>query len=200
MKKVFGVTRDQTQTQECKIPAYITEPVSGVLPALPGCNPVTYGPDPASPPKTCAAPGLAMVATPFNMGYTDITKDKGYKYIGCGKDDAGSRTLKDAQTSSDQMTVETCIDFCKGKSLTYAGLEYSGECYCGSDVAEDRAPVKGLAGNCLMKCSGDKDEVCGGAGAISLYEACGSGTCTNLARRESSKLANLERARAIAAA
>ena len=94
------------------------------------------------------------------------------------------------------MTVEKCINFCKGKSMTYAGLEYSGECYCGNKIASDRAPKSGSLGNCLMKCSGNADEVCGGAAAISLYQACNSGACTNVAKRESRKLSLLEHAQA----
>lgn len=45
----------------------------------------------------------------------------------------------------------------------FARTEYSGQCYCGSSVADDRAPIKGQAGNCLMKCSGDENQACGGA-------------------------------------
>ena len=50
-----------------------------------------------------------------------------------------------------------------------------------------------------MKCSGNKDEVCGGNDAISLYEACAGGACTNAAKRQSRRLASVEVARADAA-
>lgn len=174
----------------------INEQVTGALSALPGCNPVTYGPAPVTPQANCAAPKLNFVATAQSMGYVDVTKSKGYKYIGCGKDDAGKRTLSQAQTAGNSMTVEKCIDFCKSKNMQFAGLEYSSECFCGNSVATDRAPVKGLAGNCLMKCPGNKDQVCGGAAAISLYQACKGGACSNVAKRESRKLIQLERAQA----
>jgi hypothetical protein len=195
-KDVFGDFRSQGDTQACKLPSMINEQVSGILTALPGCNPVTYGPAAAVPQTNCAAPKLNVKATPQSLGYVDVTKSKGYKYIGCGKDNAGSRTLSGAQTSGNSMTVGKCVDFCKSKSMTYAGLEYSGECYCGNKVAVDRAPAQGSVGNCLMKCSGNSNQVCGGAAAISLYQACDGGTCTNVAKRESRKLSLLEHAQA----
>ncbi|ORY12630.1 hypothetical protein BCR34DRAFT_587097 [Clohesyomyces aquaticus] len=189
--QTFGQFRSQAEAQACKLPSMINEPVSGVLSALPGCNPVTNGPAPASPQANCLAPKISM-ASPQSMGYVDVTKSKSWKYIGCGKDDAGKRTLNGPQTSGNSMTVEKCIDFCKSKNTQYAGLEYSGECYCGNSVAADRAPVKGSVGNCLMKCNGNKDQVCGGAAAISLYQACSGGACSNVVKRESRRLAALE--------
>lgn len=197
-EKVFGEFYSQTETQECKLPAMIDEKVTGSLKILPGCNTVTYGPEPASSQKSCAAPKLLSAATPQMAGYVDVT-GKGYKYLGCGKDNAGDRTLSEELLTGDDMTVEKCIDFCKSKSKAYAGLEYSGQCYCSGTLADDRAPVKGSAGNCLMKCSGDESQVCGGADAISLYQACSGGACTNAAKRQSRRLANLEIARANAA-
>jgi hypothetical protein len=171
----------------------IDEPVTGILEALPGCNPVTYGPDPAIAQKDCAAPKLLKVATPQMAGYVDVT-NKGYKYVGCGLDNAGARTLNDELLTGDDMTVEKCIDFCKTKSTKYAGIVYGSQCFCGASVAQDRAP--GTASNCLMKCGGNANEVCGGADAISLYEACSGGACTNMSKRSSRRLGSLEAAKA----
>ncbi|KAF2703137.1 WSC-domain-containing protein [Pleomassaria siparia CBS 279.74] len=187
--QTFGEFRSQGDTQACKLPSMINEQVSGVLLALPGCNPVGQ-----AAPASCNAPRISLVASPQSMGYVDLTKSKGWKYIGCGKDDAGQRTLSAAQTSGDSMTVESCVDLCKTKNTLYAGLVYGGECYCGNSIAVDKAPVKGSVGNCLMKCSGNDKEVCGGAGAISLYQACKGGACSSLAKRESRRLAGLEAA------
>ncbi|KAF2195177.1 WSC-domain-containing protein [Zopfia rhizophila CBS 207.26] len=191
--EVFGEFRSQGEAQACKLPSIIDEQTAGVIEELPGCNPVTTVSEPAAPKVNCLAPKI--LATSRNKEYIDLTS-KGWKYIGCGKDDAGKRTLNKAQTSSDDMTVEMCIDFCKSKSAEYAGLEYSGQCYCGNEVAGDRAPTKGSLGNCLMKCSGDENQVCGGAAAVSLYQACKGGACSNEVKRESRRLASLEQAQA----
>jgi hypothetical protein len=51
-----------------------------------------------------------------------------------------------------------------------------------------------------MKCSGNQEQVCGGNDAISLYEACSGGSCTNAAKRHSRRLSSVEVARAEAAA
>lgn len=199
-QKVFGDFNSPDETKACKLPAMIDEPVAGVLDALPGCNQVSYGPEPATKAENCDAPKLESTLSPKLAGYVDVT-DKGFKYIGCGKDNALERTLSEELLTGDDMTVEKCIDFCKSKSKQYAGLEYSGQCYCGSAVADDRAPESARgAGNCLMKCSGNEDQVCGGNDAISLYEACAGGTCTNSAKRNSRRLASVEIARADAAA
>lgn len=195
-QKVFGEFNTQSETQSCKKMPMIDEPVTGVLDALPGCNEITYGPERATPEKNCDAPKLLTQATPEMAGFVDVTS-KGFKYIGCGLDNAIDRTLKDQLLTGDDMTVEKCIDFCKGKSTKYAGIVYGSQCFCGGSVAEDRAP--GTASNCLMKCRGKDSEVCGGADAISLYEACSGGACTNLSKRESRRLASVEVARANAA-
>lgn len=77
------------------------------------------------------------------------------------------------------MTVEICVKYCSGSGYTYAGLEYSTQCFCGNELASTGEPVAGLLGICGMPCSGDSSEICGGYGALSIYKACGSGACTN---------------------
>jgi hypothetical protein len=192
-ESTFGTFNTQGETQSCKAESMIDETVNGVLDALPGCNPVSYGPAPAPVQQNCNAPKLMTVATPEMAGYVDVTS-KGYKYIGCGLDNALTRTLNGGLLAGDDMTVEECVDFCKSKNTQYAGIVYGSQCYCGATVAEDRKP--GTAKNCLMKCGGNKNEVCGGADAISLYEACSGGACTNPTKRDSRRLVSLNVARA----
>jgi hypothetical protein len=59
-------------------------------------------------------------------GYVDVS-DLGFSYVGCGKDNALERTLNEELLTGDDMTVEKCVSFCKGKGKKYAGLEYSCE-------------------------------------------------------------------------
>ncbi|KAI9792686.1 MAG: hypothetical protein M1816_001785 [Peltula sp. TS41687] len=162
------------ESNGCIIPPSVDEPVSGVLKALPGCNPVQKGPGRAMPEKVCQA--TSTIGKPDTF-YTDLTSTKGWEYVGCGSDVAfTARTLPDASTSAKDMTVEKCVDFCVGKGLTVAGLEFAEECYCGKSIPQDRAPKPGILGNCMMKCAGDKGEYCGGAQTISLYKKC-DGAC-----------------------
>ncbi|KAK5007973.1 hypothetical protein LTR16_005791 [Cryomyces antarcticus] len=82
------------------------------------------------------------------------------------------------------MTVANCIDYCSAAGYSYAGMEYSSECYCGNTLATDRAPAAGILGNCFMKCSGDSTEYCGGGAALSIYRnTASSATRRRRARR-----------------
>jgi len=122
------------------------------------------------------------IGSPWDLPFADMTY-AGYKYIGCGTDaEDGSRTLTgDSYTDVSEMTIEWCVkDFCEPRGFTYAGLEYSTQCYCGDSLPTDRAPVSDIMGQCSMPCSGNSSEVCGGSGLISLYEKCNSSSpCVN---------------------
>ena len=164
------------QAEGCKVPPSINENVFGVLPALPGCNPVQDGPGAATPKSGCGAP--STIGAPETY-FTDLTVSKKWEYAGCGTDSITARVLVGDHESNDQMTVETCVDYCTSKGFSVAGLEYARECYCGNDIGTTGAPVPGVMGNCMMKCVGDSGEYCGGYAAISLYQKCGS-TCQNV--------------------
>merc|ERR1712054_145323 len=73
------------ERQACRLPPSVDEPITGKLDSLPGCNPPTNGPDYA-PQQPCNAPAIS---TPEQQ-FTDMT-DKGWEYVGCGKD-GGPRT------------------------------------------------------------------------------------------------------------
>jgi len=66
------------------------------------------------------------------------------------------------------MTVESCQAFCSSSTNNYglAGLEYSGECYCGNALQQYSAV--GFTG-CNMPCSGNSSEICGGNSRLSVY-------------------------------
>lgn len=111
------------ESQACKVPVTQSGSIDGPMAKLPGCNPVSSGPALVQPPKTCDR--YPKVFPPKQM-YTDQTA-KGFKYIGCGTDDVGSRTFTGASSFAGDMTVEKCVDLCKSKGYKYAGLEYSSQ-------------------------------------------------------------------------
>ncbi|KAI9715377.1 MAG: hypothetical protein M1812_006022 [Candelaria pacifica] len=164
-----------SEANSCMIPPSVNEQISGVLDALPGCNPVTNGPATATPQSGCGA--VNTIGQPESY-FTDVTQTKKWEYVGCGSDNVGSRVLTPGYSASAKMTVETCIDYCSGKGYSFAGLEYSTQCYCGNSVAQQGLPIPGVLGNCQMKCGGDSGEYCGGGPGISLYKKC-DGTCQN---------------------
>ena len=164
-----------TVAQGCRIASQVDEPVTGKLPALPGCNPVQAGPNPATPQSNCGATTSISQAASF---FTDLTS-KGWSYTGCGQDNYFSRALTGADTSSDDMTNEMCVDFCGGKGFSVAATEYNRECYCGNSIPSSAMPVPGVVGTCTSACVGDSTQNCGGYSTMSLYQQCTGSSCTN---------------------
>ncbi|ORX99400.1 hypothetical protein BCR34DRAFT_495426 [Clohesyomyces aquaticus] len=159
----------------CKLPTVVNEQVDGVLDKLPGCNPIASGPGRASPASNCPTTPLSAPSTNF----VDLTSSKKWEYTGCGTDNIGARAFTGKSTSSDDMTVEKCVDFCSAAGFSYAGLEYGRECYCDNTLKAANAPKDGIMGSCTMKCAGNNKEFCGNGGAMSIYHKCGS-TCKNV--------------------
>lgn len=62
------------------------------------------------------------------------------------------------ETSSDSMTVASCMAFCA--SSAFAGLEYGRECWCGGTLNADSSKLDDKT--CSLRCSGDQNEICGG--------------------------------------
>lgn len=127
----------------CHIPSYIQEDVLGAstpLPKLPGCNAVQKGPGYATNTyNTCNDQPKIALSTSY---MTDVTAKYKYKYVGCALDNInGARSLSSASTSGNTMTVESCVSYCSGKGYSYAGLEYSSQCYCGNSLPSGAAPV-----------------------------------------------------------
>ncbi|OQU99815.1 hypothetical protein CLAIMM_05396 [Cladophialophora immunda] len=171
---VFDLIPD-AQAEGCRIEPEVDEQVSGLLSALPGCNPVQPGPT-ATPQSGC---GATTTITPSNATFfTDLTS-QGWAYMGCGTDNYYNRILTGASESNGQMTNENCVAFCESKGFSIAGSEYADECYCGNSIPDSGKPVPGVVGDCTMSCAGDDSEFCGGSGTISLYQKCSGDSCTN---------------------
>lgn len=95
---------------------------------------------------------------------TDFTP---FVYAGCFQDPSTTRALLyNSGLNSQNMTVETCVAFCKGNDYRYAGLEYYGECFCGASVNGPQISET----SCNFPCTGNKSEVCGGNDIISIYQ------------------------------
>ncbi|KAK4952659.1 hypothetical protein LTR10_009465 [Elasticomyces elasticus] len=175
---VFADLYSSDECQACKILPQVDEPVTGNLTKLPGCNPVSNGPGHASPPANCPVTPIGSAVQLF----TDATKDLSWEYAGCAADNVAARTLQADSTSSDDMTVETCIKYCKDKGYSLAGLEFANQCYCDNKYNGDSTgPLANILGNCWQPCAGNADQVCGGSGALSVYKSCDGGACTNAA-------------------
>ncbi|KAH8658736.1 WSC domain-containing protein [Tricladium varicosporioides] len=103
---------------------------------------------------------------PSKPSCTDFTP---FVYAGCFEDPpspAPHTLLYTSGLSTQNMTIETCVAFCKGNSYRYAGLEYYGECTCGASVLGGQIDE----GQCSYPCRGNSTEVCGGFNAVSVYQ------------------------------
>ncbi|WWC61490.1 uncharacterized protein I303_104074 [Kwoniella dejecticola CBS 10117] len=86
----------------------------------------------------------------------------------CIAEGTSGRALSWVTTSSSSMTVEKCLQYCDNYNMPLAGLEFSGECYCGN-VLGNGASLNAKSDQCIMNCNGDSGRKCGGPGALSLY-------------------------------
>jgi WSC domain len=90
-----------------------------------------------------------------------------WTFQGCYTDSVGSRTLNAATYNGNTVTDEACVAFCDGKSYSYAGTEYSGQCYCDNEILSPGALA--AAGDCNMACTGNSSEACGGSNRLTLF-------------------------------
>ena len=103
-----------------------------------------------------------------------------FVYAGCFSDTGSTDALEyRSELDYNNMTIEACVDFCKGKFLPricqsfakkntgndfrYAGLEYYGECFCGATVGGSLSATA----NCNAPCTGNSSEICGGTSKCS---------------------------------
>jgi len=89
-----------------------------------------------------------------------------WTYKGCWTD--VGRTINDAgYADAVAMTIESCISYCVGKGLQWAGVEYAQECYCGATPNPTAAQV-GEA-ECNVACKGNATEPCGAGGRLNMF-------------------------------
>lgn len=122
----------------------------------------------ATPVRAIEAAGLQI----YNVS------DK-YEYAGCWNEttelpDTTRRRALDGgaqEVREGTMTPALCLGFCSsdGKAYTYAGLEYSRECWCANElsVLSKRLPDS----YCNQTCDGAPDLACGGSLKLTVYKA-----------------------------
>jgi hypothetical protein len=105
-----------------------------------------------------AAPEHVLTASPYTR-------------LGCYTEGNGTRALSGAQEINyTSMTVEKCSTFCDVGSYTVMGVEFGGECYCGSKISF-AASGSTLAPDtdCNMLCGGSSEEFCGAGNRLDTY-------------------------------
>jgi hypothetical protein len=99
----------------------------------------------------------------------------GWEFLGCYADNVdGGRTLTTGVATAGgggALTVALCTEACGAANFNYAGVEYSGECYCGDAFENGGGPAPdGLVG-CDMTCNGNATEYCGGPNRLDVYNS-----------------------------
>ncbi|GAB0138052.1 hypothetical protein EsDP_00006299 [Epichloe bromicola] len=86
---------------------------------------------------------------------------------GCWTEATNGRALVDRTYANDSMTLDSCAKFCHG--LTYFGVEYGRECYCGNALQTGSVNATNQA-DCSFLCPGDKSQYCGAGVRLELYK------------------------------
>ncbi|KZV88699.1 WSC-domain-containing protein [Exidia glandulosa HHB12029] len=97
-----------------------------------------------------------------------VPKVRRWKSLGCWSDDPQTRALHHDGGGSDGMTVEDCVSTCNKAGLPLAGLEFGLQCFCGNAVLYNHLQISDA--ECKSPCGGDPTELCGGEGAMNLYQ------------------------------
>ncbi|KAI8806738.1 WSC domain-containing protein [Cladochytrium replicatum] len=121
--------------------------------------------------ETCGGPDAISVWSSsgqpvLSHPVTQITGlPEGCKYVGCHQDNLQQRALPARGSYEGKMTPAACAAACLAQNNTFAGSEYSWECYCGNYVHYDAAEQS----QCFVPCEGNDSLICGGEGVLSLY-------------------------------
>jgi hypothetical protein len=96
-----------------------------------------------------------------------------WSYVSCFMEPQTGRALPDKLWSDPGMTAAKCTQYCQDAGYAWAGLEYGTECWCGKGLTQglQDASDPGCAMQCNMQCGGDGTQICGGAGAVTVYKA-----------------------------
>ncbi|KAI0737733.1 WSC domain-containing protein [Daedaleopsis nitida] len=94
-----------------------------------------------------------------------------WQTISACAEDYGSRVIANDVTTQYKTdnTPNSCIERCDAAGYTYAGVEFSNECHCGSGLKS--TPVAKPASECNMPCTGDPNLTCGGSLRIQIYKS-----------------------------
>ncbi|KAF8269902.1 WSC domain-containing protein [Lactarius quietus] len=101
---------------------------------------------------------------------TFVQNVNSWYYVGCFSDSNDARTLSDPTTvvgGQYNNSVENCINACQYTGYSFAGLEFALQCRCGDAIGNGGEEVH--PDLCLLACSGDTSEKCGGANSYVLY-------------------------------
>ncbi|XP_037387865.1 kremen protein 1 isoform X1 [Pygocentrus nattereri] len=94
--------------------------------------------------------------------------------LGCFKDNGHPPPLAESYQTSQTLTIQNCISFCRNQRYRLAGMESGYACFCGNDL-DYHLHLPSL--ECSHVCFGDQQQPCGGDGHVIVFDtkvgACG---------------------------
>lgn len=181
---VLNAVRQEETGLNCPVqPEPIGEQVRGMIAKLPGCVNITPGPQAATAtdlecPAGYPQPSITRTIDSTPLATMDPAIGSLYGlanqlYVGCGNDSVGPppRTLNAVYTFSVNMSVEYCQAYCNASGYRYSGVEYQYQCYCDNYIDPSVTFYGGvnMSVGCNILCNGDRNEFCGGAGYINVF-------------------------------
>ncbi|MBN3298886.1 KREM1 protein, partial [Amia calva] len=101
--------------------------------------------------------------------------------LGCFKDSGHPPTLTGPSETSNKLTIQNCISFCRRQRYKLAGMESGYACFCGNDP-DYRRHGEAASTECNHVCFGDHTQPCGGDGRVIIFDtrvgACGGNYTT----------------------
>ncbi|KAG6230812.1 hypothetical protein E4U34_007648 [Claviceps purpurea] len=113
-----------------------------------------------------SSPTPAIPTHPPNGPYRRAQIGK-WVYQGCWTEATRGHALRDRIRTNDSMTLDLCAEICDG--LTYFGVEYGRECYCGRALQPGSVKAANQA-DCKFLCPGNKTQYCGAGVRLELYK------------------------------
>ncbi|KAK1545521.1 WSC domain-containing protein [Colletotrichum paranaense] len=120
--------------------------------------------------QPCGGPNrLSLYQTSLILGPSVNPGVGDWSSIGCYSEGTTGRALTYGIGSipGGEMTVAKCTAACANANFILAGVEYSGECFCGSTISNGGAPA---VDGCNMLCNGNSSEYCGGPNRLNVYD------------------------------
>ncbi|KAI9436641.1 WSC domain-containing protein [Lactarius indigo] len=91
-------------------------------------------------------------------------------YVGCFNDSNDARVLTvQKPVGQHNNSVERCTDACKEGGYSLAGVEFAQQCWCDNNINNGGTQID--TKNCMLACSGNSSEICGGANSLVMYVA-----------------------------
>ncbi|KAN0122276.1 WSC domain containing protein [Hyaloscypha variabilis] len=112
---------------------------------------------------------------PASTTATILPAPSPWSYYGCWNETTlaagtnGARALAGGvEEDLSTMTADVCLAYCKSASYTFAGIEYTRECYCANllNAISNKLPDS----SCDLPCAGNSSQICGGDLALTVYQ------------------------------